>query len=195
MNTPAPLLSKLGTIGWIVIFVIAMGVLLWYFRPTSWFGLIMFLSTGIPVGVGIYWMYHVNTRTAAWEQIRQEGIAGSARVVKSESTNLRVNKQAQVRLQLAVQLPGAQPYEVTHVDVVPLGHAVTPGQMLSVYVDRNDHQRLIIDWTVASAEASTATPPNADVAARLAKLEALHRAGQITAEEYDAQRKRILSEL
>lgn len=195
MNVSSPLLGKLGTIGWIAIFVIVMGVMLWYFRPSSWFGLIMFLSAAAPIGILIYWGYHVQTRTAEWEHIRQQGIAGSARVLKSESTNIRVNKQAQVRLQLAVNLPGERPFEVTHVDVVPLGHAVAPGQQLSVYVDRDDRGRLIIDWTAAPAEATVEAPVRTDVAARLAKIEELYRAGQITEAEYQAQRQRILSEL
>lgn len=195
MNAPAPILGKLGTIGWIAIFVIVMGAMLWYFRPSSWFGLIMFLSAAAPIGILIYWGYHVQTRTAEWEHIRQQGIPGSARILKSESTNLRVNKQAQVRLQLAVNLPGELPYEVTRMELVPLGHAVAPGQQLSVYVDRADRERLIIDWSAAPAEASVEAPARSDVAARLAKLDALYRAGQITEAEYQAERKRILSEL
>lgn len=197
MNGFASLIGKLGPVGWIALFALAMGVLAWFFRPTSWFGAFMFLCTAIPVGIAIYWMYSVQTSAVAWEAFRQNGIAGSARVLKSESTNVRVNKQAQVRLQLSVQLPGKPPYEVTHVDVVPLGHAVAPGQQLSVYVDPKARERLIVDWSAMPTSAPEAAPSGKrdDVAARLSQLDSLHRSGRITDQEYQAQRQRILSDL
>lgn len=197
MNGFASLIGKFGPVGWIALFVLAMGVLAWFFRPTSLFGAFMFLCVAIPVGIAIYWMYGVQTSAVAWEAFRQNGIAGSARVLKSESTHVRVNKQAQVRLLLSVQLPGEAPYEVTHVDVVPLGHAVGPGQQLSVYVDPKARERMIIDWSAMPTSAPEPAPSTQrdDIAARLAQLDTLHRSGRITDEEYQAQRQRILSEL
>lgn len=193
MNTSESFLSKLGAPGWIVVFVIAMGLLAWIFSPTSRWGLFMFLAAAIPAGIGIFWMYHVETQNAAWRLLREQGLAGTARVLQVESTNVRINKQPQVRLRLEVRLPGDPPFEVSRVDVVPLGQAVTPGSQLLVYVDRADHQRMIIDWTAAAPEAPSSGKP--DVSARLAELEMLRKNGQITEAEYQAHRARLLSDL
>ncbi|TDU30930.1 hypothetical protein DFR24_0287 [Panacagrimonas perspica] len=192
MNTSESFLSKLGAPGWIVIFAIAMGLLAWIFNPTSRMGLFMFLGAAVPAGIGIFWMYQVQTQNAAWQLMREQGLAGTARVLQVESTNVRINKRAQVRMRLQVRVPGDPPYEISRVDVVPLGQAVTPGNELVVYVDRADHQQLIIDWTAAAPEGSSGKP---DVSARLQELEALRKNGQITEDEYQAHRQRLLTEL
>ena len=75
MNDLVSWLGKFGIAGWIALFVLAMCVSAWFFRPTSVFGAFMFLCVALPVGVLIYWMYSVQTGSAAWEHLRQHGIA------------------------------------------------------------------------------------------------------------------------
>jgi hypothetical protein len=143
-------------------------------------------------------LLNLHSRTQAWEDAKRDGLKGTARVVQVESTNVIVQRRAQVRMRLSVSIPGKPRYEVLHLDTVALGQGVMPGRELSVYVDRQDPQTLVIDWNApmqtAPAQAAP-VPASSTVAARLAELDRLRDEGKITAEEYQAHRQRLLTEL
>ena len=71
---------------------------------------------------------------------------------------------------------------------------LAPGQQVTVKVDPDDPQCLII-WGAAPASAPTgfAMPVN-DSAGQLAKLEQLRAAGVLTEEEFQAQKAKLLAQ-
>lgn len=86
---------------------------------------------------------------AELSRLRTEGIAGQATVVGVTQTGVYMNRQPKVIMDLLVQLPDRQPYQVRHSEYVPLimTGRLTSGQPLPVMVDRTNPQKLLIDWS------------------------------------------------
>ncbi len=202
MSESADWMSKAGPLVWLgglalAMFVIS-GLIWWWMRPEPRHAVILFGSCFFGVVVAAVLLFNMHARTQAWESAKRDGLRGTAKVLQVESTNVIVQKRAQVRMRLNVSIPGKPRYEVVHLDTVALGQGVMPGRELTVYVDRQDPQRLVIDWNApmqtAPAQAAP-VPASPTVAARLEELGRLRAAGQITEEEYQAHRQRLLTEL
>lgn len=185
----ASLISALG--GYVAVAALVCLAIWWFKRPEPRVMVILIGSSIAALGIAAFLMNNLASRTAAVQTMKSEGLRGSAEVLQVESTNVIVQRRPQVRLRLRVTVAGKPPYEVQHTDTIALGQSVAPGQKLAVYVDRNDPQRLMIDWGAAVG----ASPASSTVSVRLAELQRLRDAGQISAEEFQAQRQRILSEL
>lgn len=141
----------------------------------------------------------VQRRRAHIERVRRDGLSGFATVLEAEGTGVSVNRRPQVRLRLRVEVPGRAPYEVQLREVLPyLGlESIGPRRRVPVYVDRVDPTSVVIDWDGLQSSA-TMGPAAADtdpVAARLEKLQDLHRRGLISELELEAQRQRILDQV
>jgi hypothetical protein len=190
--------SRLTTFQTTVLIVVAVLVLghivKWWFKPEPKTIGALIVSCLIVVAVGAAVLYFVKPRGQEFELLKRDGVQGIATVLQVESMNVTVNRRSQVRLRMRVELEGKPPYELTHIDFVGLGQSVIPGRRLTVYVDRNQRERLVIDWG-GSTEPLSQAAPSKDVSARLAELDRLRERGQITQEEYEAHRQRLLSEL
>lgn len=171
------------------------GVLFWILLPGIGIGQIW-----VAVSVVLLVVYGVITTTvqrrrARLDRIRRDGIHGFATVLEAEGTGVAVNHRPQVRLRLRVEVPGRAAYEVELREVLPfLGlEAIGPRRRVPVFVDRDDPDSVVIDWSGLSAAGppSGVAVPNA-LAERLEKLEDLHRRGLISQVERDDQRRRIL---
>lgn len=128
------------------------------------------------------------------ERLTREGLPGTAKILHVESTNVLVRDRPQVRVQLRVELPGRPAYEAQLLVVPPYGQSAVPDRIVPVQVDPADPQQMLIDWTRAPP-APPAAPSDSDLAERLKQLDSLRRQNLISAEEYEAQRQRLLSEL
>jgi hypothetical protein len=140
-------------------------------------------------------LYFVRSSANDPARLMREGVPAVATVLQVEGTGVSMNRRAQVRMRLRVQLEGKPAYEVMHTDYVGLGQAVIPGRPLAVFVDRAKPEMLFIDWSGSTAPTPAGPASQGDVSKRLADLDRLRQAGQITEAEYQAHRARLLSEL
>jgi anti-sigma factor ChrR (cupin superfamily) len=95
------------------------------------------------------------------------------------------------RVELTVEPPGGVPYEVGSDQVMHASMADTlaAGQRVTVKVDPDDPQSVLVWATVpAAAAAAHAAGP----AERIAKLEGLRASGVLTDEEFEAQKAKLL---
>ncbi len=104
------------------------------------------------VGVGLV-AIGVKARGRAQEaqQLKVTGLAGQAAIVGMRQTGVTMNEQPQVELQLQIQIPGRQPYQITKKEYVPLMllGALTSGRPLPVKVDPANLQNVVIEWESA----------------------------------------------
>jgi hypothetical protein len=100
-----------------------------------------------------------------------------------------------VQLQLTVEPPGRPPYDVSTDQVMDgsLAATLAAGQRVTVKVDPDDPQCLMIWGTAEAPPAAAAPAPAGDQAERLAKLQDLRAMGVLTDEEFEAQRAKILN--
>lgn len=144
----------------------------------------------------------------------KDPVLGQAQVL---GVGLPVDSQGKVmriRLQLLIEAPGCASQQVDTKEMVKRVNIPQAGMVLPVTVDRKDPSRFEIDWDAAPTRAGlmdaqaqsimgaggigapaagTGSPADADERiARLEKLAALHAAGALTAEEFAAEKARLL---
>lgn len=177
--------------------VIVLGALIYFLvrpepRMAIVWGIAILVGAAVPAGLLMKW----NRQAEFAASLQRDGVKGIATVVKAQSTNVRVDRKAQVRLHLRIKLPGRAPYEQETLQLVPFGQAATPGRAMYVHVDPNDPERLLLDWeTAVSPQATTtAVSGGSTLAHRLAGLEQARKQGLITEQEFQEQRRRLLSE-
>ncbi len=104
------------------------------------------------IGVGLV-LVGIKARSRAQEaqQLKATGLAGQASIVGMRQTGVTMNEQPQVELQLQVQIPGRQPYQITKKEYVPLMllGALTSGRPLPVKADPANLQNVVIEWESA----------------------------------------------
>lgn len=137
---------------------IAAGQIGWFEEDPilPWFMGILFIGIAVVFFIFIRFMGRQQAETGP---MLQEGIHGQASIVGVTQTGMYMNKQPRIVMDLLVQLPDRQPYQVRHSEFVPLimiGR-LTSGQPLPVVVDRANPQKLIIDWS-GSLQSAFATP-------------------------------------
>jgi hypothetical protein len=162
----------------------------------------------VALGVGLLFVV-ISRRAAADERLKKEGVPAKAHILEAEQTGTYVNEQPQVRLKLRVEPESTAPYELSKRVVVPmiaLG-TLTAGRPLSAFVDREDRERIAIDWGGSGAAPAMLShqggPPidlNANPAAREAAMQALREHGISPSGEVDlrsnpAAREAVLAAL
>ena len=82
------------------------------------------------------------------ERLRRVGLLGTARILSAEEEGHAPTGQPLVSVELAVTVPGLQPYEVRHRAPVPrwLTWRLRLRSPLAVLVDPEDPQRLLVEW-------------------------------------------------
>lgn len=179
-----------------------------------WIALPLALIGQIWVGVGVLlalYFARVVVKARAAERIARDGIRGTARVLELTETGMQVNQRPLVKLRMRVEAPGIAPFEVKRRLVVPnVALGALHAGVLPVAIDRDDHSKVVIDWSGARPAAATApigalqavaaasTPgaaPTAGAEARLEELDRLRDRGLITDAEYDSKRNDIIADL
>ena len=94
------------------------------------------------------------------QRVMAEGIQGTAQILEMSQTGVQVNEQPQVEMHLRIEAAGIAPYELRKKFIVPL---IALGSLsagrLSVAIDREDHENVVINWGQAGAAAPGATTP------------------------------------
>ncbi len=192
--------SLAGWINGFVLLSVVLGVLVWRFAPPSSRTTAILAATGaLAVMIFLGLTFRDQRRVSTFERLKREGVHGTAVVAQLEPTQFFINRRRQLKVTLELAVPGQAKRQITLYGSPPFAYEIGQGQLLTIYVDRNDPQAWVIDWDVAPPGATPAMPeapaPSRAMADRLAELQKLRDAGQITADEYEAQRKRLLSEI
>jgi hypothetical protein len=154
--------SRGNPVGWALIaFFFVGGIVFWIALPDIFIGQI-WVAVSLLLAL-IFGLIGLAGRRAA--RLKTEGIRGQATILGAEQTGVYVNEQPQVKLTLRVEASGIQPFEIDKSVIVPLialGR-LSSGTPLTVYIDRENRERFVIDWSAGMAPAATATdrPPAA----------------------------------
>ncbi|HVE75615.1 MAG TPA: SHOCT domain-containing protein [Actinomycetota bacterium] len=132
-------------IGWgLVVFFLLGGVAFFLTIPEIWIGQIW-----IAVSLGLAAAYlFMNWRADKSDELRATGIPGKATILEMTQTGVYINEIPQVRLKLRIDSQELPSYEVDKKMLVPhiaLG-ALSSGNPLSVFIDRQDKDNFAIDW-------------------------------------------------
>jgi hypothetical protein len=134
------LLTGLFEVGLAALFALA--TVLGDARPSA------FLPTAAILGaVGAIFLV-LGWRAAQKDRLHETGLDGEGTIAGIEQTGMWMNDQAYVRLDLIVRVPGHQPYEVKHGEIVPqvaLGR-LTNGSTLRLKVDPERPSHLLVQW-------------------------------------------------
>jgi hypothetical protein len=121
----------------------------------KWFWYIMglwFIGLTLLVYGGIF--YFVRWQSGKMARLEAAGLRGFATVLSSGATGSELNNMPKVEMELRVELEGRPAYVVTHREYVnPVNLAsVQAGRRVPVLVDRDDYQKLTIDWNPPAGE-------------------------------------------
>jgi hypothetical protein len=174
-----------NAIGWsLVLFFLIGGIAFWITIPDIFIGQIWVV---VALGLGALYLF-MNRGASKMDELKRTGAPGTATIQGMTQTGVYVNEQPQVRLKLHIQASGMEPYEMEKTLTVPmiaLGR-LGSGQPLTVFVDRQDREKIAIDWfggggagaapfTVQSAGGA---PVNVgDASTQQAVMQALHEHG------------------
>ena len=93
------------------------------------------------------------------QRVMAEGVKGTAQILGMTQTGVQVNEQPQVELHMRVEAPGITPYELHKKYIVPLiALGTLTGGRLSVAIDRENHENVVVDWGGAAAPMTLSTP-------------------------------------
>ena len=147
--------TRVNPVGWgLGLFFLLGGIAFWITIPEIYIGQIwVFVAVLLIVIFGL-----VGRAAKRAEQLKREGVRGTATILSMEQTGVYVNEQPQVKFRLRVEASGITPYEVEKRAVVPLIALGTlaNGRPLDVYIDREDRDRMTIDWSGGFAAAGRA---------------------------------------
>src|SRR5262249_27408765 len=149
-------------------------------------------------------------QSADEKRILAEGIAGQG-VIMGMGTPARGAAKFNLDIDLEVHVPGRAAYRVDNQYIVPATATLGQGVALPINVDRDDPEKIAIDWDsaqkapvrgevrpVAGSSGFTAPqpPPSAsgggDSLADLERLAKLHESGALTDAEFEQQKAKIL---
>lgn len=175
--------------------VVVVGVALcWWLRPDARMALIWAVAilggTAVPAALMLKW----NRQAEFQASLLRDGIKGTATVLTVQSTNVRIDRKPQVRMQLRIELPGQAPYEQETVQLIPFGQSASPGRTLFIHVDPQNKERLLLNWEGPAPDPATAATGGATLADRLKALDQARQQGLITEQEHQQQRQRLLSD-
>ncbi|PWN03224.1 hypothetical protein DJ010_08885 [Nocardioides silvaticus] len=128
-------------------------------------------------------------------------VPATIRIRSVRETGTYINERPRLEFELRVE-PDAEteaaPYDVTKKATVPftaIGSLRVGDGFRALVAGPEDPTSMEIDWDTPVPGTAAAPTGAGDVTARLAQLEELRRLDQITVEEYEAQRERILGTL
>jgi uncharacterized protein DUF3592 len=135
--------TGLGELGLGLMFIVA-GIIQPDFRGGGFF------TGGILAAIGIVFLV-IGRKAAAKDRLHSTGVEAQAEIRRIEQTGMWMNNNPYVRLDLVLHVPGHQPYEVKHNEIVPavLVGRLTSGQTLPVKVDKDHPSHFIVEWEKA----------------------------------------------
>ena len=124
-------------------------------------------------------------------KVLRTGVPGRASVVAMGSPDLDA-ASSDLPMTLQVYVEGWSPYEVEGRWTVRAGDASGLSGWVPVRVDPDDLQQVVIDWEGVRRSPEPVDLP--DTLGQLERLQALRTSGVLTDPEFQAQKRRILSE-
>jgi hypothetical protein len=118
-------------------------------------------------------------------------------VVESvEDTNVTINDNPRVRITVRAEPPGESPFTIVKTATVSRVRVPRPGDRCVVLYDpANREQRNGITFDRVPGFVQPAGDGDGDALEKIEKLAKLRDRGILTAEEFDAQKKRLLNEV
>ena len=139
-------MTRINAGGWfIVAFFLIGGIAFTVALPSIGIGQI-WIAVAVVIGV-VYFL--INRRSDRKLALRQTGLPGTAQILEATQTGVYINENPQVKLSLNVQAQGIPPYQTeikATVPLIALG-VLGSGRPLTVYVNPDDHEDILIDWS------------------------------------------------
>jgi hypothetical protein len=181
---------------WTILAVVAGSAVItaiaWYLRPETKTLVAWSIASAFGIAMVSFLVLKDRGASQRYQHLIDHGLQGTAEVLALSPTNVLINRRPQARMRLRVRLQGRPDYELERLDVLPMsGIGAGPGQTVKVYVNPDDPQDLMIDWS--RSVRSQGAP--ADAGGRLQTLEDLRARGLIDEAEYQRKRQEILDAL
>jgi hypothetical protein len=139
-------MTRINAGGWfIVAFFLIGGIAFTVALPSIGIGQI-WIAVAVVIGV-VYFL--INRRSDRKLALRQTGLPGTAQILEATQTGVYINENPQVKLSLNVQAQGIPPYQTeikATVPLIALG-VLGSGRPLTVYVNPDDHEDILVDWS------------------------------------------------
>ena len=120
-------------------------------------------------------------------------------VVKVEDTNVTINDDPRIRFTVRAEPPGEPPFTIEKTSVVSRVAIPREGDRCTVFydpADREGRNGVSFDFPVTGMRvAEPALDPDTDPIAKIERLGVLRDKGLLTAEEFEAQKRRLLGEI
>ena len=127
----------------LLLFFFIGGIVFWFTIPDIYIGQI-WVGVSLLLAL-IFGLLYAKQRGE--QRVMAEGIQGSAQILGMTQTGVQVNDQPQVELHLRIEAPGIAPYELHKKFIVPLiALGSLSGGRLSVAIDREDHENVVVNW-------------------------------------------------
>lgn len=157
----------------------------------------------IPMGLAPIPFALVGRRKAEQaQQLVEQGKRCEGVVVKVEDTKVTINDNPRIRFTVRAEPPGEAPFTIEKTAVVSRVEIPREGDRCTVFYDpANREQRNGVSFdfprtvSVAAAPAPARAPDDDDPIAKIERLGELRDKGLLTAEEFEAQKRRLLGEL
>lgn len=150
----------------------------------------------IPMGLAPIPFALVGRRKAEQaQQLVEQGSRCEGVVVKVEDTNVTINDNPRIRFTVRAEPPGEPPFTIEKTAVVSRVAIPREGDRCTVFYDpANREQRNGVSFDFPAAAGVTAQSED-DPIAKIERLGGLRDKGLLTAEEFEAQKRRLLGEL
>jgi hypothetical protein len=156
--------------------------------------LFSFIALLAPVAIFLY----LDNRTPPWKKAVLDGGQGAwGEVRKIEGSGFAKNNMPDLRLAREVRPPGEAPFEAKFERPEFQAAGLSPGASVYVNYDPQNKQHITIADSPAGAAPARhskhqpPTPPP-DLAGQLGRLAKRREAGQLTAEEFEAAKRKLL---
>jgi hypothetical protein len=133
-------------------------------------------------------------------ELATQGRRCSGVVESVEDTNVTINDNPRVRITVRAEPPGEPPFRVVKTATVSRVRIPRPGDRCVVFYDpanREERNGVTFDQVPGFEQPAAAAPDDGDEDAleKIEKLAELRDRGILTAEEFEAQKKRLLNEV
>jgi hypothetical protein len=101
----------------------------------------------VAAGLGLY-ARHAKAKAARQDWVFRNGIKGSATILEVGNSHTTVNEMPLMKLQLALEIPGAGRSEVSRREVMPVftANCMREGLVLPAYANPEDPSEFILVW-------------------------------------------------
>jgi Short C-terminal domain len=158
---------------------------------------IVLAAVFIPMGLApLPFAFRGRKKQAMMRELATTGRRCPGVVESVEDTNVTINDNPRVRITVRAEPPGESPFRIVKTATVSRVRVPRPGDRCVVLYDpSNREQRNGITFDQVPGFVQPADDGDEDALEKIEKLAELRDRGILTAEEFDAQKKRLLNEV